>query len=107
MIHILSGPNSFLVQNELNKIRETFVKNNSASDIETYQAQALEPSALHGLLTSATLFSNSRLVIIKHLSENKPAAEQFLELIDSVPHEVTVVLVEAVLDKRSQFYKVT
>lgn len=105
MIYVLAGTNSFQIQQQLRALREEFITKYGREGVEVYAGENLEPSELPNLFSSASLFTSHRLVIIKQLSENKAAAEQFIALIKTTPDETTVVLTEGGLDKRTAYYK--
>lgn len=105
MIQILTGNNSFLIRSRLVEIKSKFSEKYGNDGIEEYQAENIPNEQLAPLLTSSSLFSANRLIIIKNLSENKVLSEIFAELIDKVPQETSLVLIEANLDKRTAYYK--
>lgn len=105
MITVLSGPNAYGIRQKLAEIKQQFIQQHGEAGVEEYNGEQLEPSQLPSMLTGATLFATTRLVIIKRLAENKAAAEQLLGMLKSIPEETTVLLVEGTLDKRTAFYK--
>lgn len=105
MIYALVGTNSFLVQQKLREIRSSFIKKHGRDGVETHAGENIDPDNLTSMLASVSLFASHRLIIIKHLSENKAAAERFMDLMKTIPHETTVLLVEGALDKRTAYYK--
>jgi DNA polymerase-3 subunit delta len=105
MIVTLTGSNGFLKKQKLAKLKKEFSDKYGAENIERIDGVKLETSQLPSLLTGASLFSSNRMVIIRDLSENKDVAEAFLGLLTSVPDEVSVILLESSLDKRTNYYK--
>lgn len=105
MITALAGANYFLIEQKLRNLKADYLKNNPDVQIETLQAISLSTDDLYGLLAGATLFSAKRFVILRSLGENKELAEQFLAIADKLPDELTLILVDKNLDKRTQYYK--
>lgn len=105
MVVVLTGLNQFAVQEKLAELRKTFVDKYGSDGIESYDGEQIETDSLSILLSGASLFAANRLIIIRHLSENKLVAEKFVEYAEKIPTEVTVVLVESQLDKRTVYYK--
>ena len=58
MIQLIFGDNSYKKQQELSSLLENF----SSQDIERYDGSKLTPDFISQLLTSASLFSNKRLI---------------------------------------------
>lgn len=105
MITVLSGSNSYALREMLAQVKQAFIDEYGAQGVEVITGEQLEPDRLGSLLGGATLFAANRLVIIKNLSENKPAAEKLLDLYKNIPNETHAVLVEGVMDKRTVLYK--
>ncbi len=105
MIHVLFGPNRYGLNQRLKELRDAFVLKYGADGVEGVAGELLDVQELSSLVTGVTLFATHRLVIINSLAQNKPVAERFAELLSSIPDEITVIMVEAQLDKRTSFYK--
>lgn len=105
MITTISGGNRFAVQHMLKQLKDDFIKQHGSAGIETYSGAELTAQMLTSLVGGATLFAAQRLIIIKNLSANKPLSEQIANLASQVSSEVSLVIVEDTLDKRTAFYK--
>ncbi len=105
MIITLCGVNQHEVAKRLREIKKDFTKLNGTAGVESYSAEQLTVNNLAAILTGTTLFATYRLVIIYRVSENKEVTETLLPLLARIPQEVSVVLVEGQLDKRTVFYK--
>lgn len=105
MITTLTGPNTFTLRQELVKIRAEFENKYGESGIEIVDAETIEPQILPSLLQGATLFSTSRLVVMRNASKNKVVAEKLQDLLDTVSDDIHLVVVEDNPDKRTSFYK--
>jgi DNA polymerase III subunit delta len=105
MIITLTGANTFAIQEKLAEIKQKFVDKNGSEGIESLNGESLDPVNLPQILTSISLFTPNRLIIIKNISENKAASEKLIGYIESIPDEVTVIIKENQLDKRTVLYK--
>lgn len=100
MITVLTGDNSFEINRAIGQIIDGF--NGGAERID---GSELDLKQLPDLLMGATLFAEQRLVIIKHLSENKSVWMVFGDWLGRVSSDVHLVLIEPKLDKRTVTYK--
>ena len=71
-------------------------------DYEVIEGATLEPSDLPSIFKGNTLFASTRNILIRDLSENKPAFEKLPDYTDT-PHNI--IILELKLDKRSAAYK--
>lgn len=100
MITILTGENSFDVARELERMITDF-----DGDAEKIDGSDLQSWQLPDLLMGGTLFATKRLVIFRNLSDNKTVWTDFEQWIGRVSDDISVVLVESKLDKRTKTYK--
>lgn len=100
MVTVLTGENSFEIQQALDRIVAEF-----DGQAEKFDGADLTIAQLPDLLMGATLFADKRLVIIKSLSENKPVWDVFADWIEKVSDDVQIILVESKPDKRTRTYK--
>jgi DNA polymerase-3 subunit delta len=100
MIVSLVGNNPVRIAEEIAKLR----KKNTA-DIERFDGEALSESSLFSVVSGATLFADSRFVIIKNLSLNTKVWDMLIAQASRVSPDTTVVLVDDKLDKRTKSYK--
>jgi DNA polymerase-3 subunit delta len=100
MITILVGENSFEVERAIKQIASEF--NGVAERID---GSVLELRQLPDLLMGVTLFAERRLVIIKNLAENTAVWPFLPEWLARVSDDITLLLVEEKLDKRTKTYK--
>jgi len=99
MIHLLTGENTFELERQLKELIASF-----DGDIERVDGEELSVESLPDLLSGATLFSSSRLVVMKDAGKNKPL---WATLGDWFEKGVSndLVLVESHPDKRTKPYK--
>jgi DNA polymerase III subunit delta len=100
MITVLSGENSFEVQQALQAIIRAF-----DGTVERIDGSELELKQLPDLIMGGTLFADKRLVVIKQLSDNKAIWPVFTDWLPRISDDIHLVLVEPKLDKRTKTYK--
>jgi DNA polymerase-3 subunit delta len=101
MIHLLTGTNAYAIKQATNEL----IAANPAATLEHVNADELRPADIPQLVSGASLFSDTRLVIIEDLSRNKSIWSALDELLAAVPDETTLVLIEQNPDKRTKAYK--
>lgn len=94
MLKIFYGEDRIRAKNEIERIL--------GDDYEVIEGPELEPSDLPTIFLGTSLLSADRKILIRDLSENKPAFEKLPDYL-STPHQI--ILFETKLDKRSNTYK--
>lgn len=105
MIKVLVGPNRFALQKELEAARQAFLEKYGELSVESLDGEEVEMDDITSALQSGSLFASNKLVVIKALSANKQASEKIEQIIDSVPDETQLLVVEPQPDKRSSYFK--
>lgn len=100
MITLLVGDNDFEKERTL-----VGIISSSKYRVEKYDGTTLDVSRLPDLLMGTTLFDDKRLIVIKNLSENSSVWTKLGDMIESVPSDTNLILVEQKPDKRSSAYK--
>lgn len=100
MITLLSGDNTFEIEQELVAIVRDF-----DGIAERIDCAELELRQLPDLMMGGTLFADKRLIVIKNLSENKAVWPYFGDWIARISDDISIVLVESRPDKRTTTYK--
>lgn len=100
MITVLTGNNSFEIQEELHRLVNSF-----DGHAEKIDGTLLELKDIPDLLMGRTLFSEKRLIIIKDLSQNSRVWEKLPEWTPRISDDIQLVLVDEKLDKRLTAYK--
>lgn len=99
MIYLLTGENTFELERRLKDLTISF-----DGDVERVDGEELSADALPDLLSGATLFSSSRIVVIKDAGKNKSLWSALGEWFErGVSNDL--VLVETHPDKRTKPYK--
>lgn len=99
MIHLLTGENTYEIEQQLKKLVTEF-----DGDVERVDGSELTLEALPDLLAGVTLFSSRRLVVVKNASQNKPLWTTLGEWLEK-GIDNDLVLVEPKPDKRTRTYK--
>ena len=99
MIILLTGDNSYEIDQELSRIVSDF-----EGEVERIDSDTLEPRNLTDIFGGLSLFATNRLVVLKRVSENTAVWEALATWADK-DSDTTVVLVEPKVDKRTKTYK--
>lgn len=99
MIYLLSGDNTFEIEQRLRKIIAE-----CRGEIERVDGSELAIDQLPDLLAGVTLFSSERCIVVKHASQNKPVWAALGEWLEKgIGNDV--IFVERSPDKRTKTYK--
>lgn len=105
MVYTLTGSNSFELRAYLSQLKSDFTSKYGEDGIERYSGEQLTPEIIANALGGVSLFSPNRMVVINGLVDAKEVIELLLNQLRSVSDEVTVVLIDSNLDKRTSLYK--
>lgn len=105
MITTLTGPNSYMLKQELDKMVSKFVSEHSELGLERLDGEEVEYDRLRESLESMPFLADRKLVVIRKASANKEFTENAERLLSELPETTDVVLVEPKLDKRLAYYK--
>lgn len=100
MIQLILGANIYKAEQELARI----IREHEVAP-ERLESALLTANTLADIVRGGSLFSETRLVILRQLSENKGVFEKLAEWAGEVPNDTTLVLLESKLDKRTKTYK--
>lgn len=95
MIKIFTGEDRLKAQQEIIK--------QLGKDYEIIEGAELEPTILPSIFYGNSLFADTRNILIRDLSANKPVFEKLPEYLNT-PHNI--IIQELKLDKRSNAYKI-
>lgn len=101
MITLIFGDNSFETHEAARRIIDA-----SEVNPERIDGEKITTSQLSDIATGMSLFASKRLIIVRDLSVNKEAWSALGNLIDRIPDETRLVLLESKVDKRSAIYKI-
>ena len=100
MITLLTGENSYEVEQELQRLAANF-----SGVVEKFDGVEIELRQLLDLLMGVSLFAEKRLVVIHGLSQNKSVWEALPEWLPRLSDDIHLILVEPKPDKRTKTYK--
>ena len=100
MIQLILGANIYKAEQELARL----VREHEVAP-ERLDSALLTVNTLADIVRGGSLFSETRLVVLRQLSENKSVFEKLAEWASEVPSDTTLVLLESKLDKRTKTYK--
>lgn len=100
MITLLTGDNTYEINQELQRIRRQF-----DGTVEQFDGGDVTTAQLSDLVMAMSLFAAKRTVIIRGLSENKTLWVEFIDWLPRMSDDIHVVLVETKPDKRTKTYK--
>lgn len=105
MITTLTGPNSYLLQQALHGLIDSFVATYTDLGLEQFDGEQLDPARLPSVIQALPFLASRRLVVLKQPSAQKVLQEQLEKLLVNVSDTTDLVLVEPALDKRTSYYK--
>ena len=105
MIVTLAGNNFYLIKQRLDELTGKFVKEHGELAIDKIDAEETEPNAILEAVQSLPFLASRKLVVIRNLGSNKPAAEQIEQIIGSAGYGTDLIFYEPSPDKRTGFYK--
>lgn len=105
MITILSGTNSFLLQEELKRRVSAFIAEHDDMALERLDGEEASFEAMQEALQSLPFLAARKMVVLKNPGANKKFAENIEKLLKELPETTDLIIVEPKLDKRSAYYK--
>lgn len=105
MIVVLTGENSFGLQQALRQLTDDFVREHSDLALERLDGEEAEFEKIREALTGLPFLAGKKLVVLRAPSANKQFVEAAEQLLSEVPETNEVVLVEPKPDKRTAYYK--
>jgi DNA polymerase III subunit delta len=105
MVTVLTGENSFMLQQELRRIVGDFVADHSDMGLEQLDGEEAEFDRLRESLQSLPFLASKKLVVLRTPSANKQFVEAAQDLLTELPETTDVIIVEPKLDKRQSYYK--
>lgn len=105
MVIVLTGDNTFLLRVELHHLTEAFLANYGDMALEYLDGEEVSYERIGESLQSVPFLVSKKMVILQNPSVNKQFFEQFEALLSDVTDNTDVIVVEAKLDKRTNYYK--
>jgi len=105
MIVSLTGTNSYLIKRRADELVAGFVKKYGGLALERIDAEESDFQAILDAVQGVPFLSERKMVVVRSLSANKPAAEQIEQIISSIPESTDFIIYEPITDKRTVYYK--
>lgn len=105
MIIVLSGLNSYLLQQDLSKLVQKFLDDHGELALERIDCQEAELPRIEEAITSLPFLASRKMVVLRSPSANKQFVEKAERLLATVNDTTDLVIVEPKLDKRSAYFK--
>ncbi len=105
MVTALTGANSFMLQKELHRIVNDFVKEFTDMGLDRIDGEEAEYDRIRESLESLPFLASKKLVVLRSGGANKQFAENADKLLKGLSDSTDVVLIEPKLDKRLAYYK--
>jgi DNA polymerase III subunit delta len=104
MVISLTGANSHLVKQRLDKLVADFVKKFGGLALERIDAEESDFRAVLDVVQGVPFLSERKMVVVRGLSNLKPSKEQTEQIISSIPESTDLIIYEPLTDKRTTFY---
>lgn len=105
MIITLAGPNAYLRHRRLNELVNKFVNAHGELALERIDADEAGLSTVLDAVSAVPFLANRKMVVVRDLSKNKPAAEAIEQIISSNADSTDLIIYETITDKRTAYYK--
>lgn len=105
MLTTLTGNNQFMLQQELNRIISDFKAQYGDLNLERVDGEEASAERLIEATHSLPFLAEKKLVILRNPGSQKVFVEGIEDIINNVPEEVDVVIVESKIDRRSRYFK--
>lgn len=99
------GTNSFAVKTHVDELTEAFIKDHGDLALEKLDGEEASFEQILGAIESLPFLATKKMVVVRDLSANKPAAEALEQIVDRAGDTTDLILVESKLDKRGLYYK--
>jgi DNA polymerase-3 subunit delta len=100
VITLLIGENSFEIERAVGETARGFDGN-----VERIDGEKLQLADLPNIFMGVSLFAESRLLIVRNLSENRPIWVVFGDWLSKISDDIHLVLIESKPDKRTATFK--
>lgn len=105
MIITLTGPNEYMITNELSKVKESFLAQHSELALENLDGEDVTSDRLIEAVQSLPFLASKKLVILKNPGAQKEFTDSIVHVLNDIPETNDIIIVESKLDKRSSYFK--
>jgi len=105
--YLFYGPNEFLLERVLSRIRETFIPETSRDfNLRIFYGDKTEPANIIDTARSLPFMSHSRLIIVRRTESLLPAAlESYIPYLDRPVESTCLIFVSSKTDFKRKFYR--
>lgn len=103
MTRVLTGPNLYAMQNELQKIVSEF-RSIYGDGVERFDAQEARSDDILNAVRTLSLFDTNKLVLVRDFAQSKDLLEVLPTIVEQTSDTVQLVLIDPRIDKRSTHY---
>ena len=105
MVVVLTGLNTYLLQEKLHELTADFTKEHGDS-IERFDAQEItKTDGILDAVRSVSFLEPRKMVVVRDFGQNKQLLEKIEEIIEQTAGSTDLILVDPKLDKRTSVYK--
>lgn len=105
MICLLFGDNTFAISEQKNLVTQEYLSTNDPFGLEQLDGQDLSVPRLRDSILQLPFLVNKKLVVLVNPFADKVIVEALTNLIDSIPEDIDLVMIEQKPDKRTKLYK--
>lgn len=105
MVIVLTGPNGYALQNDLQHLKQNFVKQYGDLAVERIDVSDFSLAQMIDTLSARPFLSEKRLLVVDGLATNKTACADVESWLKFIDEQTEAVIVEPKIDKRSVWYK--
>ncbi len=106
MIITLTGSNSFMLKQELERLKNEFISKYGDLAYEKVDGEEVPAERLIEAAQSLPFLAPEKLVVLYNLGSQKQFSDSVENVISGVPETTRLVIVEPKVDKRSSYFKV-
>jgi len=106
MIITLTGSNSFMLQAELNRLKDAFIAGHGELAYEKLDGEEVSAERLIEAAQSLAFLSAKKLVVLRGPSTQKQFADNIESILKGIPETTDLVIVESKIDNRLTYFKV-
>ena len=105
VITTITGKNEFMISQRVSALIDDFLKTETDLALERIDAAETSLEAILDAVQSVPFLASKKMVVVRELSSNKPAAESIEHIISSTSPTTDFIIIESSPDKRTVYYK--
>ncbi len=105
MIVTLAGSNEFMIEFELKKILKEFVAKHGDMAVEQIDGAEADLQEITDSISGISFLFPNKLIILRRGSSNKQFIDSITQIVENIPENNDLIIVEPNIDKRLSYYK--